>query len=149
MQFTAFEHFIGLVGDRYGEPGHPHPEEQNGDYESGIVSIGSELWRLRTARVTPKKPGAFVAVWMRDEAGETRPFGSDDAADGLLVFVREEERFGYFRFPAAQLESLGVSRSAGHPGKRGFRLYPSWSVNLNRQAARTQQAQASAFTRLS
>lgn len=149
MQFTAFDHFLGIVGDRYGEPGHPQSEEQNGEYESGIVSIGSELWRLRTARVTPKKPGAFVAVWMRDEAGRTCPFGADEAADGLLVFVQEEERFGYFRFPASQLASLGVSRSAEHPGKRGFRLYPGWSVNLNREAARTQEMQSSAFTRLS
>lgn len=148
MQFTAFEHFVGIVGDQHGEPGFPQPEEQNGDYESGTVAIGSELWRLRTARVTPKKSGAFVAVWMRDEAGATCPFGADETVDGLLVFIREGDRFGVFRFTAPQLASLGITCSAAHPGKRGFRVYPSWCVNLNGQAARTQEAQSSAFTSL-
>lgn len=76
-----------IVGDQCGEPGAPQPEEQNGEYESGILDIGSEVWRVRTARVTPKKPGAFVAVWQRDEDSETRPFGSDDGTAGLFVFV--------------------------------------------------------------
>ena len=146
MQFTAFERFREIAGTRRGDAGQPQPEEQSGEYESGVVAIGSERWRLRTARVTPRKPGAFVAVWKRDELGETRPFGSDDPIDGLLVFVREDDRFGMFRFVASQLESLGVTRSAAHPGKRGFRVYPSWSVGLNRQALRTQAAQSSAFT---
>lgn len=148
-RFTAFERFIALVGNRYGDPGLPQSEEQNEDYESGVVFLASEQWRLRTARVTPHKPGAFVAVWARDDAGRTCPFGRGEALDGLLVFVREGERFGYFRFPSSQLVTLGVTCSAEHPGKRGFRVYPDWSTNLNRQAARSQAAQSSAFTRLS
>lgn len=149
MRFTALARFFDIVGDQYGEPGAPQPEEQNGEYESGILAIGPEVWRVRTARVTPKKPGAFVAVWQRAEAGETRPFASDNGAAGLLVFVQEGERFGVFRFAAPQLESLGVTRTSSQPGKRGFRVYPSWSENLNRQAARTQDAQFASFTRLS
>lgn len=145
MSFTAFERFRQIADGQIGEAGRSAAEEQRGEYESGIVAIGSERWRLRTARVTPKKPGAFVAVWRRDELGETGPFASDDATDGLMVFVREDDRFGMFRFVASQLESLGVTRSAAHPGKRGFRVYPSWSVGLNRQALRTQAAQRSAF----
>ena len=148
MRFTALTKYFDVVGDHHGRPGVPQHEEQNGEYESGILDIGAEVWRVRTARVTPKKPGAFVAVWKRDEAGETRPLGSDDGIAGLLVFVQEGERFGAFRFTASQLEIQGVTRSPSHPGKRGFRVYPSWSTNLNPQATRTQAAQSSAFTRL-
>ena len=125
------------------------PEEQNGDYESGVVRIGSEWWRIRTGRITPKKLGAFVAVWTRDDSGATRPFGSDDTATGLLVFVTEGEHVGVFRFTAAHLTQLGITRSPKHPGKRGFRVYPSWCSGLNSQAQRTQAAQASAFRMLS
>jgi len=146
VQFAAFHRFVTLVGNRFGEPGDPRPEEQRGDYESGIVRMGSELWRLRTARLTPTKPGAFVALWRRDEHGSTRPFDSDDRVRGLLLFVTDCDRFGVFRFTAPHLERLGVTRSAAHPGKRGFRVYPSWSEGLNRQAAEAQKAQASAFT---
>lgn len=145
MQFRALKEFFDLVGDRYGIPGEPRPEEQNGEYESGAVTIGDELWRVRAARVTPKKSGAFVAVWERDEAGETLPFASEGKVAGLLVLVHDAERFGAFRFTASHLEALGVTRSSAHPGKRGFRVYPSWSEGLNAQASRTQKAQSQAF----
>ena len=145
MQFTAFDRFVHLVGNRFGEAQRPDIEEENGSYESGIVLIGSEMWRLRTARVTPSKPGAFVALWTRNKAGETQPFGCDDQAHGLLLFVEEGDRFGVFRFSSAHLHNLGVTRSPAHSGKRGFRVYPSWSVGLNRQATQTQKAQSSAF----
>lgn len=145
MQFAAFSDFVALVGDRYGEPGQPQPETQQSDYEAGVVDLGGERWRIRTARITPKKPGAFVAVWRRDERGETTPFAAKDAASGLMVFAREGERFGAFRFTRADLVRLGVTSSDEQPGKRGFRVYPSWNTGLNASAARTQRAQASAF----
>ena len=148
MQFRALKEFFDIVGSRYGTPGVPRPEEQNGEYESGTVTISAEFWRVRTARVTPKKPGAFVSVWERDDAGEAKPFASDGEVDGLLVFVDDAERFGVFRFTASHLEALGVTRSSAHPGKRGFRVYPSWSENLNSQATRTQKAQSAAFIML-
>lgn len=148
MAFTCFERYVALAGDQI--PGHagPWPEEQNGEYESGLVRIDSQLWRTRTARVTPTKPGAFVAVWQRDELGDTQPFESSGEVAGLLVFVQDGELFGVFRFTSAHLESLGVTSSAAHPGKRGFRLYPSWCTGLNPQAKRTQAAQAAAFVLL-
>lgn len=148
MQFTAFEEFVALAGDQYDSPGRPQPEEQNGDYEAGVVALGSEIWRIRTARVTPKKPGAFVAVWKRNSDGETCPFESDEHIEGLLVFVREDEQFGVFQFSSAQLANLGISRSDTRDGKRGFRVYPSWSTGLNRQATLTQKLQSSAFRRM-
>lgn len=148
-EFAAFERFTEIVGGRFGALGQPAPEEQNGDYEAGLTTIGSESWRLRTARVTPKKPGAFVAMWRRDERGETRPFDDDEAVAGLLLFVQDGEKFGVFRFTADHLESLGITSSSRRSGKRGFRAYPSWSTGLNPQATRTQRQQAEAFTDLS
>ncbi|WP_017793920.1 MepB family protein [Leucobacter salsicius] len=148
MRFTAFEEFVTFVGDEYGEPGYPQPEEQNGDYESGTVVLGSQEWRIRTARVTPKKPGAFVAVWRRNPDGETCPFESNEHIDGLLVFVRDGEQFGFFQFSSNQLANLGITSSAAQTGKRGFRVYPSWNTGLNRQATSTQRAQSSAFRML-
>ena len=145
MQFTAFERFRTIVAASIGDVPQPEPEEQNGDYESGAVTIDSQLCRIRTARVTPVKPGAFVAVWTRDSLGATRPFDTDDRTDGLLVFVVDGERFGLFRFTAPYLERLGITRSASQPGKRGFRVYPEWSTGLNPQAKRTQREQAEAF----
>lgn len=148
MNFHAFKRFISLAP----APADAQPviqiEEQNSDYESGVALIGKEQWRIRTARITPTKSGAFVAVWKRDEGGSTRPFTADESMSGLLVFVEEQERFGVFQFTPAYLISLRYVSSELHPGKRGFRLYPAWCTNLNPQAIRTQRAQAAAFTEL-
>jgi hypothetical protein len=49
-----------------------------------------------------------------------------------------------FRFTGAHLAELGIT-SGKRPGKRGFRVYPSWCTGLNDQAAATQRAQTRAF----
>lgn len=149
MNFSAFERFAALPGDPLGPPGVPEAEEQNSDYESGVVRLGDARWRIRTARITPTKPGAFVAVWRRNAAGTTEPFDAEDPTAGLLVYVVDGPHFGVFRFTTAHLVELGVIRSAAHAGKRGFRVYPGWSVGLNRAAERARAAQAAAFLDLS
>ncbi len=147
MQLQAFERYQRSCA-------HPlriisiTPEPQQSDYESAKIETDTGLWRIRTARITPNKPGAFVAVWQRDEHGGTEPLSSTDECDGLLVFVEDGERFGVFRFTKAHLRELGITQSERSSGKRGFRLYPAWCTELNRQAQRTQQAQAKAFRML-
>ena len=137
-----------MAGGRFGRMSGLRCEEQNSDYEAGVVMLDDSLWRLRTARVTPTKPGAFVAAWKRDESGGTTPFTEHDEALGLMVFVRDDEQFGVFRFTNPHLLKLGVLASATSTGKRGFRVYPSWSAGLNPQASRTQHRQSEAFIRL-
>lgn len=140
MRFTAFAVYsagVGLTAEVI-------PEVQNSDYESGVVQIGAEAWHIRTARNTPTKPGGFVAFWQRDADGNTTPFSDDDPAAGLLVFVVQHDRRGVFRFTGAHLAALGIT-SGERPGKRGFRVYPSWCTGLNVQATTTQRAQAPAF----
>lgn len=148
-QYPALRRYLELLGDSSPSCEALSAEEQAGEYEAGNVRLDGELWRIRTARITPSKPGAFVAFWQRDELGATRPFMASDQMAGLLVFVEHGDRFGVFRFTAAHLGELGVTRSEGLDGKRGFRLYPAWSSGLNAQAARTQAAQKSAFRQLS
>lgn len=148
MTFSALRRYLTLTGAETLIEEGPWAEEQQSDYEAGMIRINGALWRLRTARVTPTKPGAFVAVWRRDATGTTRPFPADDPAHGLMAFVEERDRFGVFQFPAPELLRLGVTSSALQPGKRGFRLYPEWCTGLNPQALRTQKAQSTAFTAL-
>lgn len=119
-------------------------EAQSSEYESGVAHIEGEDWHIRTARITPTKPGAFVAFWQRDADGTTAPFPDEDCGAGLLVFVEEDGRRGVFRFSAADLGELGIT-AGRRPGKRGFRVYPRWCEGLNPQATASQRAQASAF----
>ncbi|KUF07131.1 MepB family protein [Leucobacter sp. G161] len=147
MRFSSFERFQLHDGNGRAVAG-PWGEEESSSYESGTVSLDGEVWRIRTARVTPTKPGAFVAGWERGARGETRPFPRVGSVVGLMVFVTEGERFGVFRFTQDMLADLGVVRSGSSPGKRGFRVYPGWSGGLNAQAVRAQRAQAPAFEQL-
>lgn len=164
MGFSAFDHYRAVVLSAQGLAASVAPEEQSGDYEAGLAVIRDdagrvERWRVRTARVTPTKAGAFVAVWRRAADGGTEPFPADEdlsagtghaaRATGLLVFVEDGGRRGVFRFTAEHLRELGITSSAQRAGKRGFRVYPSWCAELNRQAQRTQAAQARAFQILS
>ncbi|MEQ4566446.1 MepB family protein [Paenarthrobacter sp. CAP02] len=148
MSFQALKHFTACSSASDDPQPIIQAEEQNSDYESGVVLFGKEWWRIRTARITPTKQGAFVAVWKRDGGGSTRPFTAGESLSGLMVFVEERGRFGVFRFSPSYLISLGYVTSEFHPGKRGFRVYPAWCSDLNPQASRTQRAQASAFVEL-
>ncbi|WP_345452704.1 MepB family protein [Arthrobacter gyeryongensis] len=148
MNFHAFKRFFNLAPALADAQPVIELEEENSDYESGVARIRNEQWRIRTARITPAKPGAFVAVWKRGEGGSTRPFTVEESLSGLLVLVEEQERFGVFQFTKPHLISLGYVSSDLHPGKRGFRVYPAWSTDLNPQASRTQRAQAAAFSEL-
>ncbi len=140
MKFSAFNRYAAVVGIRAAAT----PEPQTGDYESGLVRIEDEIWHIRTARITSKKPGAFVAFWQRDVNGKTAPFAENDPSAGLIVFIEDGSNRGLFRFTREHLARLGIT-AGKRAGKRGFRVYPSWCTDLNAQAAATQCAQASAF----
>ena len=140
VQFRMFEAYAASLA----EPVAVTPEAQNSDYESGLAQIDGETWHIRTARNTPTKPGAFVAFWRRGIDGTTIPFSDEDTAAGLLVFVEQQGRRRVFRFAGAHLAELGIT-SGRRPGKRGFRVYPSWCKDLNTQATAAQRAQSPAF----
>ncbi|RNE49802.1 MepB family protein [Corynebacterium alimapuense] len=145
MDFLSFHRYLDLVSLPKNALETITPEAQSSDYESGNALIEGSLWRIRTARATPTKPGAFVAVWQRMEDGTTAPFEASDPTVGLFVFVTESDHFGVFRFTTEQLISLRVLATQHSPGKRGFRVYPPWCTNLNPQAARSQDRQSLAF----
>ncbi len=149
-RFSAFYRYLTCNQVDPDEWSEPQPEDQGSDYESAVVRRGSHLWRIRTARVTPTKPGAFVAVWERDPSpgGTTWPFHTNDGTDGLLVFVEDQQRFGVFEFTPDLLSRLKVTPSDDRPGKRGFRVYPEWCGALNKSAERAQALQATAFQRI-
>ncbi|PJJ45576.1 hypothetical protein ATK23_2859 [Glutamicibacter mysorens] len=145
MKFTALERYCHLTGQSYGEV---TPEEQQSDYQAGVTELDGQRWRIRTARITPTKPGGFVAIWHRDETGTTAPYESEEGLRGVMVFIEEAGCFGVFRFTQQHLEELGVFASASAPGKRGFRVYPSWTAGLKGQAKESQNSQLPAFTLL-
>ena len=127
----------------------PTPETDNAEYGAAIATSGRALIRFRAGKLTPKKVGLFVAVWRRSTNGGTEPFPADhpsaDDADTLVISVREGEKSGDFVFPRSALISHGIVSVNGTGGKRGFRVYPPWSLTSSRQARTTQEWQCAYF----
>lgn len=122
----------------------PTPEPDNVEYGAAIATVGGATVRFRVGKLTPAKAGLFVAIWRRASDGTTEPFPAD-SVDALIVSAREAEKFGVFVFPRAALAEHGIGSIEGNGGKRGFRLYPSWSPTTSRQAIRTQRWQGDYF----
>ncbi|MCP1411545.1 MepB family protein [Paenarthrobacter sp. A20] len=127
----------------------PVPEEDNAEYGAATATSGTALIRFRVGKLTPTKVGLFVAVWRRSAAGGTEPFPADgpsaDPGDTLVVSAREAENSGHFVFPLSALVDHGIGSVDGIGGKRGFRVYPPWSLTSNRQARKTQGWQSEYF----
>ncbi|MFD6397054.1 MepB family protein [Nocardia sp. NPDC060249] len=121
------------------------PETQNAEYGASVAEVGRGAVRFRVGKRTPAKPGLFVSVWQRAEDGSTEPCAVEDGVDLLVITVREESRAGQFVFPRNALVEHGIVSVAGRGGKRGFRLYPPWSVTRNKQAHKSQQWQCAYF----
>ncbi|WP_433191765.1 MepB family protein [Nocardia sp. CA-107356] len=126
----------------------PVPEADNAEYGAFVSSVGRGSVRFRVGKLTPAKVGAFVTVWKRAEDGSTEPFACIDGIDLLVISVREGPYFGQFVFPKTALVTHGIVSVDGRGGKRGFRVYPPWSVTKNSQAKRSQKWQCNYFLEL-
>jgi len=103
----------------------------------------------RTAKITPKKIGQFVVLWKRIDNGPIKPYHCFDAIDFVVVNVKDENYFGQFIFPKAELIKHDVFSTDLKEGKRAIRVYPPWVKVKSKQAEKTQLWQLKYFLYLS
>lgn len=103
--------------------------------------------KYRKAKITPKKIGAFVALWKRDTDRNTIPYDQEDPFDFYIIEVEDHMLRGFFLFPKQALIDRNIL-SSKKEGKRGFRLYMSWNVVASAQALKTQAWQLPYFVNL-
>lgn len=101
--------------------------------------------KFRKAKVTPRKEGVFTTLWKRNAEGKTVPFDEKDPFDFYIIMAEQDSKTGYFIFSSQVLAQHGILSRTDTGGKRGFRLYPSWSSAGNRQAQKTQEWQLQYF----
>lgn len=120
-------------------------ESESKEYDACQFELNGLKIVCRTAKITPKKVGQFVAFWKRNGKGITEPFSENDGFDFYVVNVSKENAFGQFIFPKAILVANGIVTTDKKDGKRGFRVYPIWDIVGNKQAKRTQRWQCNYF----
>lgn len=119
--------------------------EESNAYSACSFSLDSKQVIYRKANITPKKIGQFVAIWKRNELGETTPYHDTDSLDALIITVETETQSGQFIFSRDILLKKGILSSSTKLGKRGIRVYPSWDIPTNKQALKTQEWQLKYF----
>jgi hypothetical protein len=124
--------------------------ELEGDpYDACQFKLNGKKIISRSAKITPKKIGQFVTFWKRNAEGITEPYAETDSFDFYAINVKDENRFGQFVFPKAELIRRGILSTERKDGKRGFRVYPIWDIAQNKQAVTTQKWQLNYFYEIS
>ncbi|MCF6226714.1 MAG: MepB family protein [Xanthomonadales bacterium] len=116
---------------------------ESSEYEALVFSLNEKNIVYRKGKVTPDRPGAFLAVWQRPSSPSINgnkpiPLKSNEFD---YLFVRVENYFndrgneklindsksGIFIFPVSLLIEKGIVSSTKSKGKTGFRVFPPWS----------------------
>jgi hypothetical protein len=120
-------------------------ELEGTEYDACQFELNGIKIIARSSKITPKKVGQFVTFWKRNQNGETEPYSKNDQFDFYVINAKSADRFGQFVFPKSELSNKGYITSEKKDGKRGFRVYPNWDKNLNKQAEKTQKWQLDYF----
>lgn len=120
-------------------------DAESKEYFGYNFDAGNLKFKFRKAKITPKKVGQFVTLWKRNPNGETEPFDETDTIDFYIIVTEENENFGFFLFPKAELIKRHILSTKIKEGKRGFRVYPKWTKTENKQAEKTQIWQTNYF----
>lgn len=120
-------------------------EKEHANYSAYNFMLAGKQVKFRIAKITPIKEGAFVALWKRDINKKTIPYDASDLFDLYIIHIKDEQRQGQFIFPKEILVKNGILSLNNKGGKRGFRLYPTWTTPSNKQAQKTQAWQIPYF----
>ena len=121
----------------------------NENYFAHTFMLNKFKVAFRSAKITPKKIGQFVALWKRNVTGTSVPYSWSDSHDIYIIAARKDSNFGLFIFPKNLLLQNGILSNKFKEGKRGFRVYPIWEETTNKQAIQTQIWQTKYFIDLS
>ncbi|MFQ3202170.1 MAG: hypothetical protein ACI87I_000466 [Pseudoalteromonas tetraodonis] len=115
------------------------PHNQNAQYHGYAFTLNQKRIIYRKAKVTPDRPGAFLALWKRPaDLSNFKPIPLANEFDYLLVAVSSDglttsnnqvanTQSGFFLFPVELLVKKGIVTGRNQKGKTAFRVFPPWS----------------------
>lgn len=120
-------------------------ELQNEEYYGARFSVNKHSVRFRKGKLTPTKVGFFVVAWEKDCKNKNQAYSYDNAPDFLIIYCEKEHHSGLFVFPKDILLKHSILSSKNQKGKMGFRVYPPYETDLNKQATQSQIWQCKYF----
>lgn len=120
-------------------------EQESKDYNGHNFRLGNHNIKYRQAKITPKKVGQFVSLWKRNSEKKTEAFHEADPFDFYIILTQDNDKLGFFLFPKSALVAHSILSNSLQEGKRGFRVYPTWTTTENLQAQKTQKWQSLFF----
>lgn len=113
--------------------------DHNAQYHGYAFTLNQKRIIYRKAKVTPDRPGAFLALWKRPaDCSNSKPIPFTNEFDYLLVAVSSDgltssnnqvanSQSGLFIFPVELLVKKGIVTGTNRKGKTAFRVFPPWS----------------------
>ena len=123
-------------------------EVESQKYFAHTFELNKIKVKFRMAKITPTKSGQFVTIWKRNRNGITEPYNVSDDYELYLIGTRQESKIGFFIFNKNVLSENKILSNNETTGKRGIRVYPSWSLTQNNQAKKTQNWQTKYFVEI-
>jgi hypothetical protein len=123
-------------------------ELESQEYLAHNFELNNQKVKFRMAKITPTKTGQFVTIWKRNEKGITEPHNVFDQFEFYIIATKEETKFGLFIFNKTVLSENKILTNQNGEGKRGIRVYPTWSITTNKQAQKTQNWQTKYFVEI-
>lgn len=121
-------------------------EPESSEYGACRLRLNNQSIAFRVAKTTPTKIGQFVTIWKRPTpTSEIVPLDINDSIEFVVISVHDETHRGQFVFDQRTLIEKGIMSKDGKGGKLAFRIYPSWTKPIVKQAIRTQQWQLKYF----
>ena len=114
-------------------------DNENQEYGACDFILNGQRVKFRIAKITPTKPGQFVTLYKRNEQGATCAYDATDNFDRVIIHTESDLHSGQFVFTKEILVQKDIISQNNHGGKRGFRVYPPWSLINNKQAKQTQE----------
>jgi len=123
---------------------------ENSKYDALTFALNDKKMVYRKGKVTPDRPGAFLAIWQRPSDLVLSPLMSNSTGnkpvpltanelDYLFIKVHShspeandqllgtDTKQGMFIFPVSVLIAKGIIYTEKSKGKTGFRVFPPWS----------------------
>ena len=120
-------------------------EHESKAYDACRYTVNNKIFLERTAKITPIKIGQFVTFWKRASSGVIAPFSETDQFDFFSIHVSRGKQKGQFVFPKDLLITKGIVATTAKAGKRGFRVYPPWTITTSKLAIKSQKWQLQYF----